>query len=150
MSTHMIKMITTASLAVVLAGGVAGPAAAGGTHFKGKTEQGPKVTFTVKPKSVSGFKTSASVLCVSVVTGRSVMDIYPVLLQSPVKVKKGKFTIHLTGDDGLDVTANGKVTGDHAKGSLKIRYNKVIGSTSTGLLDIAACLADTTWTAKAK
>ena len=28
--------------------------------------------------------------------------------------------------------------------------NKTIGSTSTGLLDIAACLADTTRTAKAK
>ncbi len=150
MSTHMIKMIAAASLATVLAGGVAGPAAAGGTHFKGKTGQGPKVTFTVKPKSVSGFKTSASALCVSVVTGRSVMDIYPVLLQSPVKAKKGKFTIVYTGENGTAVTVKGKVTGENAKGRLKIRYNKVIGSTSTGLLDIAACLADTTWTATAK
>ena len=41
------------------------------------------------------------------------------------------------------------MTGDTAKGGLKVRYNKTIGSTSTGLLDIAACLADTTWTAKA-
>jgi hypothetical protein len=150
MSTHTIKMITAASLAAVLVGGFAGPAAAGGTHYKGRTEQGPKVSFTAKPKSVSGFKTSSSALCVSVVTGRSVMDIYPVLLQSPVKLKKGKFTIVYTGDDGLNITVTGKVTGSKAKGSLKIGYNKIIGSTSTGLLDIAACLADTTWTAKAK
>lgn len=150
MSTHNLKVIVATALATALAGGVGGPAAAGGTHFKGKTAQGPKVTFQVKPKSLSGFKTSASVLCVSVVTGRSVMDIYPVLLQSPTKVKKGKFSILFTGENGLNVTVKGKVTGDTARGSLKVRYNKTIGSTSTGLLGIAACLADTTWTAKAK
>lgn len=150
MSTHILKLIVATALATALAGGVGGPAAAGGTHFKGKTDQGPKVTFQVKPKSLSGFKTSASVLCVSVVTGRSVMNIYPVLLQSPTKVKKGKFSILFTGENGLNATVKGKVTGDTARGSLKVRYNKTIGSTSTGLLDIAACLADTTWTAKAK
>lgn len=90
MSTHILKLIVATALATALAGGVGGPAAAGGTHFKGKTDQGPKVTFQVKPKSLSGFKTSASVLCVSVVTGRSVMDIYPVLLQSAHQGQEGQ------------------------------------------------------------
>ena len=150
MSLRGRRTLIAAASVVLLAGGVAAPASAGPSHFKGKTAQKSAVTFTASSKKVSGFKTSLWVLCVSVVTGSSEGEVYPILLQSPTRLKKGKFTMLFTGENGTNITVKGKVTGDTAKGSLAVGYDKIIGYTSTGLLDIAACVADTTWTAKKK
>lgn len=151
MLTTSSRIIAGATLAVLLAGGLAAPAPAGGSHFKGKTGQGPAVTFTVKPKKVTGFKTSATVLCLSVATGRSLTEIYPVRLQSPTPLKKGKFAIDFTpGIHSLTITVKGKVKGDKASGTLDIKYTKFLGSSPTGGLDVGACSAKTTWTAKRK
>lgn len=150
MSDPRSRILVGAALAALLGGVLTAPASADTSHFKGKTEQGSKVTFTASPKKVSDFKASVWVLCVSVVSGRSAQEAYPFLFRAPKKLKNGKFTLVLDGENSLKVTVKGKVTGDSAKGSLDVRYNKTIGYTSNGLLDIAACTAKTTWKAKRK
>lgn len=146
-----IRPIAGATLAVLLCG-LAAPAAAATVDYKGKTAQGQgsKVTFSATAKKVKGFKTSASVLCVSAVTSKSLVEAYPVLLQSPTPLKKGKFTIVFTGPSSTTITVKGKLSGNKASGSLDIKYTKTLGYTSGGLLDIGACSANTTWTAKHK
>lgn len=140
------RAVVSAGLVVVLA---ATPAWAGQAHYKGKTAQGPKVTFTATSSKVRDFRTSATVVCVSVATGRSVQEIYQVVLSGPATVKKHRFQFVFDGPSSTLITVAGKVKGSRASGTLKVRYNKIIGRSPTGL-DIAACVADADWAAKAK
>lgn len=144
--TKLRKAAASAALVVFLA---AVPAWAGQTHYKGKTAQGPKVTFAATSGKVRDFKTSATVVCVSVATGRSVQEIKPVILSGPAVLKKHRFRLVFDGPSSTLITVTGKVKGESASGILKVRYNKIIGSSPTGL-DIAACVANADWTAKAK
>lgn len=145
------KTLTSTVLVLVLTGLTQPVFAGNGTAFKGKTEQGSKVTFSAKSKKVVGFKTSASALCLSGVTGRSILEWYPVLLQSPTPLKKGKFKIVYAGPSSSRITVKAKITGNKAVGSLDVAYTKTMGYLQPyGTLDIGACSANTTWTAKKK
>jgi hypothetical protein len=146
MMTGLRKASAGVALAIVLA---AAPAWAGQAKYTGKTAQGPKVTFSATSKKVRDFKTSATVVCVSVATGRSVQEIHPVMLSGPAPVKKHRFQMVFDGPSSTLITVTGRFKDSRASGTLKVRYNKIIGSSPTGL-DIAACVADANWTAKAK
>ena len=95
-----------------------------------------------------GFKTSVSVLCRSAVTGASKLVIYPVLLQSPTKLTRERFTISFKGESSTTINVTGRITGSSASGKLNVKFTKTLGTTSTGLLDFGACQLKTTWTAK--
>lgn len=127
---------------------VVGVASASGTSFHGQVKSGGKLSFRTTATSVVGFKASVSALCVSVTSGASKLYVYPVLLQSPTPLKSGHFKIVFTGSSSTKITVTGSITGKSASGKITVRYTKTLGTTSTGLLDIGACSAKTTWTAK--
>jgi hypothetical protein len=127
---------------------VSAASASSGSHFSGKTKQHFVVSFRTTSKSVVGFKTSSSVLCRSVVTGASKLVIYPILLQSPYPLKKASFTITFKGESSTKIVVTGLIKGGSASGKLNVSFSKTIGTTSSGLLDIAACQLKTTWTAR--
>ncbi|MFN8129323.1 MAG: hypothetical protein U0R28_11035 [Candidatus Nanopelagicales bacterium] len=90
------------------------------------------------------------VLRVSVATGRSLREIYPVVFKSGVERMGNTFTFLYDGPSSTLVRVTGRGKGSKVSDSVKVQYNKTLGMTSTGVLDIGACSAKTTWTAKAK
>jgi hypothetical protein len=136
------------ALALVLAVVGAALSATASTQYRGKTKQGPKVSFHTTATSVVGFKTSVSVPCSSATTGNRLTDIRPVSLpKSPLKNGRFKITFKIP-TNALVIIAKGTAKGGSASGFVDVRYTKIIGTTSTGLMDIAGCYAKTTWTAK--
>jgi hypothetical protein len=133
-------------LALALVG--AAVAASASTTYKGKTKQKVKVTLRATATRALSFKASPNVLCGSAVTGNSKLVLYAVSLKTPSKIKNGRFTMTFTGESSTTISVTGRITGNSASGKLKIKFSKTIGTTSTGLLDIAACQLETTWTAK--
>jgi hypothetical protein len=135
-------------LALLLALTLVATASAAGSRYKGKTKQGTQLSFRTTASSVVGFKTSVSVPCSSAVTGNRVTDVRPVSIpKAPLKSGHFKGTFKIPSI-ALVIVAKGIVTGGSARGSLDVRYTKIIGTTSAGLQDIAGCYAKTTWTAK--
>ena len=136
------------ALVLVLAVVGAAVSATASTLYRGKTKQGPAVSFRTTATSVVGFKTSVSVPCSSVTTGSRVTDVRPVSMpKSPLT--NGHFKITFKNpSNALVIVVKGTVTGASASGFVDVRYTKIIGTTSTGLMDIAGCYAKTTWTAK--
>jgi len=128
----------------------ASPASAKGVRYQGKNGQGSSVSLRISPSTARGFTTSVGVLCVSVATGRSLREIYPIAFKAPVQRKGKKFSFLFDGPSSTLVTVTGRVKGSKVTGSLKVQYNKTLGMTSTGLLDIGACSVKTTWSATAK
>ncbi len=126
------------------------PATAKGVAYRGENGQGTSVSVRVSPSRASHFSTSVGVLCVSVTTGRSLREIYPVVFKSGVERKGNTFTFLYDGPSSTLVTVTGRVKGSKVSGSVKVQYNKTLGMTSTGVLDIGACSAKKTWAAKAK
>jgi hypothetical protein len=145
-SGRRAQLLVTLVLTLAVAGTAV--SAASGTRYRGKTKQGPKVTFRTTATKVVGFKTSVSALCVSAASGRSVTDIRPVSLpKSPLKNRRFKITFKIP-TIALVAKAKGTVKGNSASGTLDVRYTKIIGSTPSGLQDVAACFVKTTWKAK--
>ena len=142
--------VLAVGVAAALVVGIGAPATAKGVGYEGKTGQDLDVTFRATAGKVSGFKTTVRSLCISAPSGKSVLEFYPVLLQSPVKRTGKRFTIVFTGSSSTHVTVKGKIKGNKANGSLKVAYTKTLGMTPGGLLMIGACTAETTWTAKVK
>ncbi len=141
-----VLMIALLALALLVVGAAGSATAA--TSYKGKTKQKLPISFRTTATSAVGFKTTVRSLCIAAATSRSVLEFYPVLLQKPTKLTNGRFTINFKGKSSTFITVKGKVNGASASGSIDVRYTKSIGMTSTGLLEIAACSAKTTWTAK--
>jgi hypothetical protein len=137
-------------VAAALVVGIGAPATAKGVGYKGKTAQGLEVTFRATAGKVSGFKATVRSLCISAPSGKSLLEFYPVLLQSPVKRTGKRFTIVFTGSNSTHITVKGKIKDDKANGSVKVAYTKTLGMTPGGLLMIGACSAETTWSAKVK
>ncbi|MGZ4411530.1 MAG: hypothetical protein ACXVY8_05290 [Gaiellaceae bacterium] len=138
------------TLAVLLALAVVGAASAATSgRYQGKTKQGVKLSFRATPTSVVGFNTSVSALCVSAVSGRSVLEIYPVLRQPAGRIAaNGSFQLHFKGQSSTFIDISGRLRGSSASGRLDVRYTKTLGTTSSGLLDIGACSTHTIWTAR--
>jgi hypothetical protein len=127
---------------------VGAASASGAVKFKGKLQQGPKVTFRATATKVIGFSTSVSALCSSMTTGRHVGDVRPLAFPtSPLRNGHFKITLKIP-PISLVATATGTVKRTLASGALKVSYMKSIGTTPTGLIDFATCLAKTTWKAK--
>ncbi len=139
-------LIATLVLALAVVGTAVSASAS--TSYSGKAKSGGKLTFHTTATKVIGFKTSVSALCVSVSSGASHLYVYPVLLQAPSKLTNGRFKITFSGESSTHITVTGKVSGSSASGKIDVRYSKTLGTTSTGLLDIGACSAKTTWTAR--
>lgn len=146
--------ITSSALAIAAAAalviGIGAPVTAKGVSYKGKTAQGSEVTFRASAAKVTGFKTTARVLCISAVPAKTVSEFYPVSLKAPVARDGKRFTIDFSGPSSTHITVKGKIKGNKATGSLKVAYTKSLGMTPGGQLIIGACTAQTTWTAKAK
>ena len=139
--------LVVAALSLSLA--VAGAASVSvGVHYSGKAKNGGKLSFRTTSTSVVGFKTSVNALCVSVAGAMSKLYVYPVLLQSPTRLKKGHFTITFKGSSSTRIIVTGIVKEKSASGNITVNYSKTLGVTSTGLLAIGSCSAKTTWTAK--
>ena len=137
-----------AALVLILAVVGAAVSATANARYSGKTKQGPKVSFHTTATSVVGFKTSVSVPCSSVATGNRVTDIRPVSMPKSA-LRNGRFMITFKNPtNALVIIAKGTVKGGSASGFVDVRYTKIIGTTSTGLMDIAGCYAKTTWKAK--
>ena len=143
-----LRRQTRVIAALVLALAVVGTASASTGSFSGKTKQGSKLTFRTTATSVVGFKTSVRALCLSLASGRSVLEFYPVLLQSPTRLTNGQFKITFKGESSTYITVTGHINSGSASGKVDVRYTKTLGTTPTGLLDIGACSAKTTWTAR--
>jgi hypothetical protein len=139
-SSRRALLLVALVLALTLVG--AALSASASTSYKGQFKGGGKLSFRTTATSVVGFKGSASPLCISVATGSSILKVYPVLLQSPTKLKSGRFTINFKGPSSTYITVTGKVTGSSASGRINIHYTLTSGTT------IYACQQKTTWTAK--
>jgi hypothetical protein len=63
-------------------------------------------------------------------------------VQSPTKLKNGRFTITFKGPSSTYITVTGRVKGKSASGRINIHY------TLTNGMVIYACQQKTTWTAK--
>ncbi|MGD0167234.1 MAG: hypothetical protein ABSC51_08095 [Gaiellaceae bacterium] len=146
-SRRHLRVIVALVLALALVGTAV--AASTSTSFKGKTKQGVKVTLRATATKAMSFKASPNVLCGSVVTGKNKLVLYAVSLTKPSKLKNGRFTMTFKGASSTTISVTGRINGSSASGKLNIKFSKTIGTTSTGLLDIAACQLKTTWTAKA-
>jgi hypothetical protein len=114
--------------------------AAASTSYKGKIKGAGKLSFRTTATSVVGFKASASPLCVSV--AGSMVKVYLVRLQSPTKLKNGRFTINFHGPSSTYITVTGKVKGKTASGRINLHYTLTNGTV------IYACQQKATWTAK--
>jgi hypothetical protein len=139
-SSRRALLLVALVLALTLVG--AALSAGASTSYKGKFKGGGQLSFRTTATSVVGFKGSASPLCISVAAGSSILKVYPVLLQSPTKLKNGLFTINFKGPSSTYITVTGKVTGNSASGRINIHYTLTSGTT------IYACQQKTTWTAK--
>jgi hypothetical protein len=145
-SRRRIRVVAILVLALALVGG--GGAASASTTYKGKTKQKVKVSLRATATKALSFKASPNVLCGSAVTGNSKLVLYAVSLKTPSKIKNGRFTMTFTGESSTTISVTRRIQGSSASGKLKIKFSKTIGTSSTGLLDIAACQLKTTWTAK--
>ena len=116
--------------------------AAASTSYKGKIKGAGKLSFRTTATSVVGFKASASPLCVSLAAGSSMVKVYLVRLQSPTKLKNGRFTINFHGPSSTYITVTGKVKGKNASGRINLHYTLTNGTV------IYACQQKATWTAK--
>jgi hypothetical protein len=118
-------------------------------HFSGKTKLGEKLTFRTTATQVIGFDTAVLALCSSAVTGNRQTDYHVIAFPKGPLKKNGQFTLTFKiSSNGFVATAKGTVKGNSASGKLNVSYSKIIGTTSTGLMDIGACFASTTWSAK--
>lgn len=117
--------------------------AAASTSYKGKIKGAGKLSFRTTATSVVRFKASASPLCVSLAAGSSMVKVYLVRLQSPTKLKNGRFTINFHGPSSTYITVTGKVKGKNASGRINLHYTLTNGTV------IYACQQKATWTAKA-
>jgi hypothetical protein len=63
-------------------------------------------------------------------------------VQSPTKLKNGRFTITFKGPSSTYITVTGRVEGKSASGRINIHYTLING------MVIYACQQKTTWTAK--
>jgi hypothetical protein len=135
-----VLVIAALVLALALVG--AAVSAAAGSSYRGKVKGGGKLTFRTTATSVVGFKTSVTVVCISVAAAKSNQKIYPVLLQSPTKLKSGHFKINFKGPSSTFINVTGIVKAKSASGRIDVRYTSTIG------MDIYACSSKGTWTAK--
>jgi hypothetical protein len=127
---------------LVLALAVVGTASAAGSLYKGKVKAGGKLSFRTTATSVVGFKASPTVLCISVATGSSILEVHYLPLQTKKPLKNGHFKITYKGPFSTYVTVTGTVKGASASGKLDLRYTKTSGTT------IYACSCKSTWTAR--
>ena len=145
-SRRQLRVVAILVLALALVGTAV--AASMSTTYKGTTKQKIKVTLRATATKAVSFKASPNVLCGSAVTGNSKLVLYAVSLKTPSKIKNGRFTMTFKGESSTTISVTGRIQGSSASGKLNIKFSKTIGTTSTGLLDIAACQLKTTWTAK--
>jgi hypothetical protein len=131
-------------VALVLALAVVGTAvsASASTSYRGKVKSGGRLSFRTTATKVVGFKASVSPLCISVAAAKSILKVYPVLLQAPTKLKKGHFKINFKGSGSTFITVTGTVKAKSASGRIHVHYTTTIG------MDIYGCQQNTTWTAK--
>ncbi len=142
------RALLLVALVLALAAVGAAVAASASTTYKGTTKQKEKVTLRATATKALSFKASPNVLCGSAVTGNSKLVLYAVSLKTPGKITNGRFTMTFKGESSTTISVTGRISGSSASGKLNIQFSKTIGTTSTGLLDIAACQLKTTWTAK--
>jgi hypothetical protein len=138
-----VRILAVLVLALAVVG--AASASAGG-HFRGKTETGFSVTFRTTATRVVGFKTTVVANCLSARSNRS--DVYPVwMLQSPHRLAKGQFKLTFGGKSSTSITVTGHVKARSASGRISVSYEKTLGTTPEGIIDLGLCSANTTWTA---
>jgi hypothetical protein len=139
-----IRVLAVLVLALALVSAAA--SATAGARFRGKTKDGFPVTFRTTAKKVVGFKTTVVANCISASSNRS--DVYPVLmLQSPHRLAKGRFKITFGGKSSTHITVTGHVKARSASGRISVRYEKTLGTTPEGIMDLGLCFAKTTWKA---
>ena len=127
---------------LVLALTVISTASAAGSLYKGKVKAGGTLSFRTTATSVVGFKASPTVLCISVATGGSFIEVHYLPLQTKKPLKNGHFTITFRGSSSTFITVTGTVKAKSASGKIDVRYTTTIGT------NIYACSQKTTWTAK--
>ena len=127
---------------LVLALAIVGTASAAGSLYKGKVKAGGTLSFRTTATSVVGFKASPTVLCLSVASGNSFIEVHYLPLQTKTPLKNGHFKITYKGPSSTHVTVTGTVNGASASGKLDLGYTKTSGIT------IYACQCKSTWTAK--
>jgi len=135
-----VPLLVALVLTLILVGTALSAAAS--TSYKGKIKGAGKLSFRTTATSVVGFKASASPLCVSLAAGSSMVKVYLVRLQSPKKLKNGRFTINFHGPSSTYITVTGKVKGKNASGRINLHYTLTNGTV------IYACQQKATWTAK--
>ena len=135
-----VPLLVALVLTLILVGTALSAAAS--TSYKGKIKGAGKLSFRTTATSVVGFKASASPLCVSLAAGSSMVKVYLVRLQSPTKLKNGRFTINFHGPSSTYITVTGKVKGKNASGRINLHYTLTNGTV------IYACQQKATWTAK--
>jgi hypothetical protein len=143
-----IRGLTVLVLALTLVGTAI--SASSGDHFRGKTKGGFSVTFSTTATKVVGFKTTVVAFCTSTSSSSSSRpDVYPLrMLQSPHPLAKGQFKLTFGGKSSTSITVTGLVKASSASGRIIVSYEKTLGTTPEGMLNLGLCSAKTTWTAK--
>ncbi len=132
-------------IAIIAAGSVflAAPAAlAGGTSYKGKTDQNRTITFKISGGKVRSFVGGVNMFCIG-----DGIEFNAAIPPKALKVTGGKFSYK--GRDKIDsvnLEISGKVSGSKVKGKLRMTDSRYDAANQ----EFHPCSGSATFTAKAK